>query len=133
MALYPLPEGAAGDRLRRLMRMETTEYLRKFDRANLLPPDVEWSSISARIAAHKLRNTYRILLGTRVAAAHGVQFDPFEAYEVAYGSNDRPGVVLVMPHPSGRNRMWNDKLNVERCWHAVADFLQLIEERKQDG
>jgi hypothetical protein len=123
-ALYPLPERATGGRLAAILGMTASQYLRTFDRANLLDPGVRWRAMDARIAAHRLPHDRRILLGRRVAEAHGVQFDCFEPYEIALGRSDRPAIVLVLPHPSGLNRMWNDPDNLRRARETVTEFLE---------
>ena len=101
-ALYPEPPGCAGARLCAILGMTDREYLRTFDRWNLCA--LTWSNRSARNAAARLTAKYRVLLGARVAAAHGVEFIPFARVD---GRGARRG-WLVLPHPSGRSRLWNE-------------------------
>lgn len=103
-ALYPEPEHSAGGRLCRLvLGMEPREYLRSFDRANLLHA-ARWSAPRAREEARRILATGRrrlVLLGARVAAAFGLESAQFQRRHAG-------GVVLVaIPHPSGRCRAWN--------------------------
>lgn len=124
LALYPLPAGATGARLVQILGMTPTSYLERFDRANLLPYGERWTVAKARAAAHALPNKLRIALGSRVAAAHGLLFDPFEAYEVALGHPQDVGYVLILPHPSGRCRIWNDPESIPRAREAVERFVR---------
>lgn len=50
-----------------------------------------------------------VLLGTRVAAAFGVPYRPFR----------RDGRLLVLPHPSGLCRAWNDPQSAPRARRAL--------------
>ncbi len=99
-ALYPEPCGSAGARLCAVLGMTDREYLNAFDRWNLCT--LVFSMRSARHAAARLTARYRVLLGARVTAAHGLAFEPFCNVQ----DNGWRGVIL--PHPSGRSRVWND-------------------------
>lgn len=116
-ALYPEPAGAAGARLCEILGLSHREYLRRFDRINLLKRD--WSLPAARRAAVRLAHRRRILLGARVCAAHGVPFDPFNHFSIGMDV-----WVLVLPHPSGRCRLWNGKGAVEKARAAVLAFTE---------
>lgn len=100
-ALYPLPRGASGDRLRVILNLSTTTYLRIFDRRNLLE-EGRWSAPRARDEVGNIRHRRRVLLGEKVTRAHGVAFAPF--------TSGKAGAVnyVILPHPSGRSRAWND-------------------------
>lgn len=112
---------------------------------NLLPPapsgSVEWSRLDAlRVAACFLpyaRDYQRIFLcGKRVARAFGLRnvstlsrFTPFvregeigrddwKTHATYYELSECESAaheLIVLPHPSGRNRWWNDSTNVERA------------------
>ncbi len=118
MALYPLPEGASGDRLRRILGMTRAEYLRTFDRVNLC--EGTWSTAAARRRAKELicggRPGY-VLLGRRVAEAFGWRRWP------AFSSNFH---FVFLPHPSGRCREWDRLGSEERARQLVASLLALI-------
>lgn len=101
-ALYPAPDGCSGHRLCCLiLRMRRLDYLREFERRNLC--DGGWDARKAREAARQLVGWRApvVLLGAKVARAFGI--DPFEPFTVL---DDRK--VLVLPHPSGLCRSWND-------------------------
>ena len=56
-----------------------------------------------------------MLLGAKVARAHGVPFDPFST--VGKGG----GRWLIWPHPSGR-RLWTDAA-IRRARQQIAELL----------
>ena len=117
-ALYPEPDGCAGARLCAVLGYEPSTYLRAFDRCNLLIGP-RWSVPAARGAADTLTAEYRVLLGARVARAHGLMFVPFCNVQ----DNGWRGVVL--PHPSGRSRLWNESGAPLRARRLVADLVRL--------
>lgn len=117
-ALHPHPPGAAGSRLCKILGMQPCEYLEKFDRVNLLRT-AEWSPVKARNAARKLTHRRRILLGARVAAAHGIKFYPFCRFTLEDDVR-----VLILPHPSGRCRIWNDRTAFVSAREAIGRFME---------
>ena len=123
LALYPSPPGCAGARLCGILLMTGREYLQTFDRTNLLEGS-RWSAPWARESANALsvgnRRRYRVLLGARVAAAHGVPFAP-------YTFRGPCGHWLILPHPSGRSRLWCEPGAAERARRLV---LALVEEAR---
>lgn len=128
-ALYPLPKGASGDRLCRILGMSHAEYLRTFDRANLCAG--EWSLREARLKAEWLILDGRaafLLLGRKVAYAFQLGKTPF--FQCHYGVEQvrngkwvRPA-FLLLPHPSGRCRAWNKPGAVERARKIVTDMMR---------
>ncbi|MDD5302968.1 MAG: hypothetical protein PHS14_07630 [Elusimicrobia bacterium] len=106
MALYPLPEGASGDRLCRLiMRLKRGEYMQRFDRVNLCPE--RWSQPQARSRAAELlagANDQLVLLGSKVCSGFGLEYLPFTSGRFA-GSDKQ---YVILPHPSGLCRTWNN-------------------------
>lgn len=116
-ALYPEPEGASGDRLCRLvMGLDHDTYLDHYDRVNLCPRD--WSTPVAKQRAADLLRLYPgavfVLLGAKVTRAFGLEFQPFTgvllALEGVYSHQ-----ALVLPHPSGRNLIWNETGSTKRA------------------
>lgn len=113
--LLPFPRGRAGDRLRRILGLSDREYLRGFERVNLCPAG-PWSAKVARDAADRLHGDHHltgqplVLLGAKVAAAFGFAYLQFVEVE--------PG-VLVLPHPSGRCRAWNDPAATHKARRAL--------------
>lgn len=127
-ALYPLPPHAAGGRLAKILGMDDRTYLRAFVRRNLLTAS-KWSAKEARIAADVLLATHPVhdrlvLCGTKVAAAFDVPFQE----NLCVPKHMRIGRrfkterhVLVIPHPSGLNRLWStDPTIAQRVKDAVA-------------
>lgn len=119
-ALYPAPDGCSGHRLCCLiLGMRRVDYLRSFERRNLC--DGPWNMELARCRAQELR-TWKapiILLGSKVARAF--EFDPFEPFTVADG-----GKTLILPHPSGRCQLWNQKNAVSRARVMVAEMVPSV-------
>lgn len=115
-ALYPLPEQASGARLARILGMQKTEYLRTFDRVNLCPRF--WSAREARERALWIANEPRsviVLLGSQVTRAFGEKYVPFTTSRRDEGRTTR----VILPHPSGRCRLWDEPDAIGRARAAV--------------
>lgn len=123
-ALYPEPENSAGDRLCRvIMGLTVREYLGRFERRNLCLG--KWRDELARMMAVRIISRRSIsnvlapdstvvLLGAKVAKAFRVKFEPFSvSYEMGFP-------VAVLPHPSGRNLLWNESDAVVRARACLA-------------
>jgi len=111
-ALYPAPDGCSGHRLCCLiLGMQRRAYLDSFDRVNLCSD--KWSLKQARQAAYDLFSPQPerrfILLGSKVCSAFGVDFKPFVRSEE----------FLILPHPSGLCRLWNEVNAVAMARAAV--------------
>lgn len=114
-ALYPAPDGCSGHRLCCLiLGMRRRDYIASFDRVNLC--DGKWSIGDARMKALSLwSNPGRfILLGSKVCKAWETPFIPFSVID--------GGTCLVLPHPSGLCRIWNEPDAIARARDAVAQF-----------
>ena len=130
-ALYPKPEGASGYQLAVvILGMKPSEYLKTFDRVDLLYG--RWSIPRAREVAQALTHPRRVLLGAKVAAAHGVDYDPFRVigpctgcYHCGYQQQKHmPEKLLVWPHPSRRNaRMWTPEA-IATARRQIVEFLR---------
>lgn len=125
MALHVEPAGAAGSRLARILGLSPQQYLDAFDRANLCGGG--WDGRVARAAAdavfaERAGRTSVVLLGARVCRAFGVAFEPFTAFEMTRVLGGRTLTLrgCVLPHPSGRCRVWNDPASAVRAVAAVA-------------
>lgn len=123
-ALYPSPDGCSGHRLCCLiLKMRRSHYLQSFERLNLVQGP--WSAKIARQRAEELWSAIDtprkfILLGAKVCAAFQVPFVPFEISE--------GGTMLVLPHPSGRNRLWLEDGMYRKCRDAVVTFAPELAE-----
>lgn len=138
-ALWCEPENSAGGRLCRLILGLTRKdergrdvadqktYFRAFDRVNLCAG--KWDAGEARESALRIGRKmyvedmsamssgnwptppYRIvLLGAKVSAAFGgLEFNPFTI------SRASGRIYVVLPHPSGRCRAWNEPGAFERA------------------
>jgi hypothetical protein len=120
-ALYPYPKGCSGERMQRLVTGLTVQgYLRTFDRVDLCVG--RWSIVAARRRSQELLETPRpcvVLLGAKVCHAFGVEFEPFTRPELRAGSRTQAAVVL--PHPSGLNRLWQEAGAYDRAQRLLAD------------
>lgn len=120
MALYPRP-GTAGSRLATILSMSESVYMRTFARVNLCSGS--WNTRLAKASALGVLSTASragvsiVLLGSRVCKSFGVAFEPFA--EVRVGDVQ----AVVLPHPSGRCRIWNDAATAGRAASAVAQIL----------
>lgn len=118
--LFPYPENSAGYRLYALLGDDVRrgEYLAAFDRLNLLHAR-EWSAKAARKAAAQLlpslNGRFVVVLGREVRCALGL--DPAEPLALRrYCPASGPVFSwLAFPHPSGRNRWWNEPGNRDRA------------------
>jgi hypothetical protein len=125
-ALYPYPERSAGGRLCRvILGLDPHLYLRSYARHNLCSGT--WSMPAARRRAAELRQllpkVWIVLLGSRVAEAFGQPFEPFTLRS--------PFVVL--PHPSGLSRLWNDSGSFERARALMREVGAYPEVRRLAG
>jgi hypothetical protein len=121
--LYPLPPTAAGGRLCKLLGITSRQYLHTFDRVNLCHN--HWNMTDAKILA-KLVDLNRpavILLGRKVAAAFGMA-GPAQFTKTAVAVGKRGTVIYTIPHPSGRNRVWDDPANVTRLRRLLSPLLR---------
>ncbi len=138
-ALYPDPERCAGWNLcHRVMQLDEDEYLRRFDRVNLC--DGKWGMKEAREHAGALTIKYLlswvdenalaassphksfVLCGSKVCSAFTgaarlrglpeVSFQPF-TINTEYWSKMLP--LVILPHPSGLSRAWNEPGAHERA------------------
>ena len=111
--LYPYPEGSSGWRLWKMLPGDPprAEYLRRFDRRNLLRAR-EWSAGAARAAAAalllELRGRTVIVLGSQVRAALDLpRVEPLTWHACEAHGFD----WLAVPHPSGKNLWYNNLAN----------------------
>ena len=95
---------------------------------NLLPPDPvsgAWDATAAKVNAHYVesyadeRGLRMVFLGRRVARAFGMDFPLGSFIEGAGGCVD----CLVLPHPSGRSRAWNDPVAAARYRRLFEEFV----------
>ena len=123
--LYPLPEHASGGRLARILGMSRTEYLRAFNRRNLLAGP--WREAAARLEAARLTRETGvaplILLGAKVARAFGLTGTaPWQSLRVA----PQGRTLVTLPHPSGRCRAWGDPNASARARALVLPLLESL-------
>jgi len=111
-ALYPDPPRCAGWNLcHTIMQLDEGEYLSRFDRVNLC--DGKWVMKEARerASAYRVADLPEriILLGAKVTRAFDFEYVPFTHPSRRY---DR---YVILPHPSGLSRAWNEPGAFERA------------------
>lgn len=117
-ALFPSPDGCSGHRLCcTVLRMSRAAYLDCFVRVNLCVG--RWSMPLAVERARRLRRDAGrlILCGAKVARAFMVAYEPVSVVESR---------LLVIPHPSGMCRAWNDPATALRVRLAMSSFYPEI-------
>jgi hypothetical protein len=123
-ALFPHPPGCTGHTLWRWSGLTKQEYLDRFERRNVLPGR-EWDLRDAREVAPLIRESLVgrrvVLLGSPVNSLMrgGTEHELAGAF-VWRPSDARGGLMAMLPHPSGRNRFYNDPLAVA----AAEIFMQ---------
>ena len=92
------------------------EYLRAFDRCDLC--GTVWRLPDARKRAAELAAGDRplVLLGAKVCQAFGVTFEPFTRTTLPWRERGRRGLAaVILPHPSGRCRIWGQPAAATRA------------------
>ena len=125
-ALHFIPANGSGNRLRRILGMRRWDYLRSFERRNLVQGE-RWSFRAARRGVQALMHEVEdsdvvVLLGQRVYTAWGLlDWRPFRNLEACTSNNpdDADAVafftIVTLPHPSGLSRVWNDPESKRRA------------------
>lgn len=145
--LFPLPAGSSGHRLRILSGLSKLDYLRSFDRMNLIgwpsevwpAEDAAWTALTM-MRGCVLRERNVILLGERVRSAFSVAIPALNAMEIAKFRHFVGGggvTVALLPRPSGLDRAWNDPGVRERAkallLQAARDFPAYQKEEITEG
>jgi len=123
-ALYPLPENASGGRLAKILGLNRTWYMRAWERRINLCVG-KWSMKAARLAAKDVQResldsgATLVLLGAKVTQAFGFDFEPFTKLASPVG----PREFVILPHPSGLSRLWNEPGAVQRARDLVLPLL----------
>ena len=117
--LYCEPQHSAGGRLcRKVLGLTPREYLARFDRVNLCVG--KWSVKKAREKVvdilWMIDRPAMVLCGKKVCEAFHLEFKPFtwQAPLPVDDSRRFPNIV-ILPHPSGLSRAWNESGAYERA------------------
>lgn len=139
LSLFPHPKNSAGYRLSEITGLGHAGYTQRTQRINLHPehvPDHRWSTPSARAAAENLvasdflTGREVILLGSRVLEAFipDVKVNrirPCQWYEHVGRGGEHKFKWALIPHPSGRNRWYNDVQNKRAVYHFLREDTAL--------
>ena len=113
LPLWPDPPGCTGYRIWQMITEITgcnkRQYLRAIERVNIVE-GTNWCAATARANAMALQTRLEgrttVLLGLAVPAALGRPRRQWGSWQLGYG-----GRYVVIPHPSGLNRWYNDPHN----------------------
>lgn len=119
-------EGAA-DRLGPLLGITPALFINRYARINL---NAQWIGKAGKGDVFDIAEgytstkvllrgswTHYVLLGQKVAQCFGIKSDPCTAVEAINKH------FLLLPHPSGINRWWNDAENRSRASAKMREFL----------
>lgn len=130
--------GRPGRKLAELASMVPMEFYVSVVRANLLPyyvgtngngdafPMPEARDNALRLAK-ALDDRTVVFVGRRVAEAFGCRLDWFEWGNDYFSAPDGETVWIryaTMPHPSGRNRFWNDQENTQTARRFMTELMK---------
>ena len=120
--LYPYPIGCAGYRLWQMTDLSLAQY-RALEKVNLFGSETEkreQNTTNARTMWLKVAMYKKVLLlGEAVRKSMCPDSQAFDMIETLSGLT-----VYCLPHPSGRNRVWNDAENVHRAVALLRDFTR---------
>lgn len=135
---------STGRKIQDMAGLSRLDYLTGFDRVNVCPfPQAstikpkEWHAAAENLAGSILRGRRCVLLGPNVAECFGIRRDVYEyclwhefsgpGYRGMAGFSVGMGLPFswaVLPHPSGRNRWYNEEDNRQT---AIAFLRELVE------
>jgi uracil-DNA glycosylase len=112
--------GPSGRRLATMLNITLAQFARRYARRNL-SSGTHWDEQESRSGAWQATRgcTRVVLLGSRVRRAFG--FEAVSALDVATKDGKR---FLMLPHPSGRNRWYNDARNTARAAAVLREFVE---------
>jgi hypothetical protein len=128
-ALYHLPRGASGDRLRRIMGVPDHVY-EKFDKLNLC--EGGWDRVAALKRAAEIyrerwsaydsleRSSVLLLCGAKVREC-------FKGPDPLTARADGTMHLISIPHPSGRCREWQDPRTAARVRYLLRIYVPEVE------
>lgn len=148
LPLYPVPAQSTGGRLAKLAGMSRREYLKSFERINLLRDfpgrtgrDDKFPIGKARVAARAIEPLLAgravVLVGRNVARAFGLEELEWHTWSEFPVRRFLPvsqriviAQVAVVPHPSGRNHWYNRSENrriAREFWEELKKGLLFVE------
>lgn len=142
--MYPLPKNRAGHRLQVLLGMSRAEYLMAFDRVNLLnhfpganPDGDKFPMTPAKLAAQSMRPLLAgrivLMVGRGVASAFGLEKQAFLEWvdirctrRCMVSKAPHTARVVLIPHPSGRARWYNENDNRSSAHEFLREFVATL-------
>jgi len=131
LPLFPWPDNSSAGRLLAMSKMTAGQYLGGLYRRNLCY-DRKWSREEAERTARLLvttlfdmpRTLRVVLCGTKVAKAFGLGVEFWAPFKLESGQR-----AVVVPHPSGLNRVYNERTAREETgryvrWAALGEEVQ---------
>lgn len=126
--LFPWPHTSSAGRLLAMSELTAGQYLGGFYRRNLVD-ELAWSKREARTRARRIvtalfdspKDLRVVLCGAKVGRAFQLSVEFWEPVKLVSGQ-----MVVVIPHPSGKNLLYNDQWNRERTgrwmrWAALGE------------
>lgn len=130
-ALYCQPEFSSGGRLRKILGLTRHKYVSLY-RTNLC--NGRWSLRSARSRANRIlasedpRFDVIATLGRKVQKAFGLGLADF------FTTVEHTGrTFVVLPHPSGLSRAWNDPSATTRTRQLLSEICPELWEKQDDS
>lgn len=115
------------NRLLEVSGVSKLRYLRVFERVNLVPefPGKNGKGDAFPMAEARRRAAEMSVAGRTVVLCGRKVADSFGVGAPLLGRAERGGAVFyVLPHPSGRNRWWNDPENRRRAGRLIRDLAE---------
>lgn len=120
VALYPHTSTGAAARLARLLKLNTAEYLVNTSRLNAVDDKSSTASAEARLRVEEFLQRAGsepfLVLGKSAIKAMPVRYR-----KMAFG--DIIDNVLLLPHTSGVNRVWNDPAFTAEMQRIAREFV----------
>lgn len=117
--------GQSGRRLMDMLALDLSEYLsmrrENIHEMDLIPVDAE----SRRKLLERYDGQYLVLLGKNVQdVILGRDVPPLQIFKVQIDGKGKSCWLLSLPHPSGRNRWYNDKENLALATSVLRSFVE---------
>lgn len=120
VALYPHTSTGAAARLARLLNLNTAEYLANTSRLNAVDDKSSTASTEARLRVEEFLQRAGsepfIVLGKSALRAMPTKYRKMQFGDISDN-------VLLLPHTSGVNRVWNDPAFTAKMQRIAEEFI----------